>query len=637
MELVYLWVEDYKNIGHQGFNFSPRFDCKFDEEKNELEIIDKEETKEFYPKNFFGDNINLTAIVGENGSGKSSLIEQLLLLFFKSTKQSNIASAWILTYENEQTCLDLKYYNYENHGFNTIKINNEKIRENSTKNSGEKYFFYSFTCKKKPYQNLFYNPSIELVSSSFLDFIHDGLKDQDASIYDFDFKPDDFNIFAFPSKKNRIIDIKKNENTAVLNMFKTLENFKSKNIDFQLDKFLNNQKLNFIPSKIECSFDLKDTKYLIKRDEKVKEVLFSQYYGLDFKSIYAYFITSILSIAIEHPTKEGFSEYFFEEGEIKKYLQNLYDEQKKQIPENDTVSSPIYKLIKYVLNHLDEFIEFTSTINLANSIRKDSKLNADILYTAQLLEVLKKLDNENILDNHQIRDRETIVKILSAIPSYIRVDAYDQNEIKFNDFSFGEKNLITLIYSLVYYINYFDDTNTTINIFIDEMETGSNPKWQKELMSILLFMFEKFNIPLNIIISSHSPFILSDLPKENVIFLEKDENGNCKNVTKETNIKTFGANIHTLLSHGFFMKDGLMGEFAKGKINKAITHLNQKTLTQDEVDYCENIISIIGEPILKRQLQKMLDSKRLSEVDQIKKQIQELQDELAKKEDKKDD
>jgi hypothetical protein len=32
MELVYLWVEDYKNIYHQGFNFSPAlvFDFKYE-------------------------------------------------------------------------------------------------------------------------------------------------------------------------------------------------------------------------------------------------------------------------------------------------------------------------------------------------------------------------------------------------------------------------------------------------------------------------------------------------------------------------------------------------------------------------------------------------------------------------------
>ena len=69
MELVYLWVEDYKNIKRQGFNFSPRFDCKYDEDTNEL-IID--ENKDYV--NIFPENINVTAIVGENGSGKSSLL-----------------------------------------------------------------------------------------------------------------------------------------------------------------------------------------------------------------------------------------------------------------------------------------------------------------------------------------------------------------------------------------------------------------------------------------------------------------------------------------------------------------------------------------------------------------------------------
>ena len=78
MELVYLWVDKYKNIQNQGFNFSPRFRCEYDEDTKELNIIDKDETGEFYPKNFFGDNINVTAIVGENGSGKSSILTEIL-------------------------------------------------------------------------------------------------------------------------------------------------------------------------------------------------------------------------------------------------------------------------------------------------------------------------------------------------------------------------------------------------------------------------------------------------------------------------------------------------------------------------------------------------------------------------------
>ena len=75
MELVYLWVESYKNIEKQGFNFSPNFECEFIpvyendklSEKSELKITPKENPL----KDFFGKDINITAIVGENRKRKN--------------------------------------------------------------------------------------------------------------------------------------------------------------------------------------------------------------------------------------------------------------------------------------------------------------------------------------------------------------------------------------------------------------------------------------------------------------------------------------------------------------------------------------------------------------------------------------
>ena len=122
----------------------------------------------------------------------------------------------------------------------------------------------------------------------------------------------------------------------------------------------------------------------------------------------------------------------------------------------------------------------------------------------------------------------------------------------------------------------------------------------------------------NIIITSHSPFILSDIPKENVIFLK---NGKIEN----PDIKTFGANIHTLLSDGFFMSDGLMGEFAKSKIEeikkfyelvkkceKIITKSENikntiKNIYQGYEPNFRNIQNIIGEPFLKTIIGNYLD------------------------------
>jgi ABC-type phosphate/phosphonate transport system ATPase subunit len=87
-ELVYLWVEEYKNIKGQGFNFSPRCWCEFKPEykeykentetkrklKDNCELIIKKNENYI---NIFPANINITAIVGENGSGKSNILEIL--------------------------------------------------------------------------------------------------------------------------------------------------------------------------------------------------------------------------------------------------------------------------------------------------------------------------------------------------------------------------------------------------------------------------------------------------------------------------------------------------------------------------------------------------------------------------------
>jgi len=126
MELVYLWVEDYKNIHKQGFNFSPRFECKFYDKYDEngklkdnckLEIIEKKEDE--YIKSFFGENINVTAIVGKNGSGKSSILKSLRLW---ENKNINV---FVLFYDIKE-----KKFIYKSKNIN-VDLDKEKIIENS--------------------------------------------------------------------------------------------------------------------------------------------------------------------------------------------------------------------------------------------------------------------------------------------------------------------------------------------------------------------------------------------------------------------------------------------------------------------------------------------------------------------------
>ena len=126
-------------------------------------------------------------------------------------------------------------------------------------------------------------------------------------------------------------------------------------------------------------------------------------------------------------------------------------------------------------------------------------------------------------------------------------------------------------------------------LILDEADIYLHANWQKGFIKILIEFLKNnfYDIKIHIIFTTHSPFLLSDIPKQNTIFLDtydKEESekkypnlkfdnfkdGDCINATKEIDIKPFGANIHNLLAHGFFMEDGLMGEFAKSKINKII-------------------------------------------------------------------
>ena len=70
MELIYLWVKEYKNIRKQGFNFSGRYRCEYDDVENELRI---NENIDF--ERVVLDSVNVHAVVGESGSGKSSIFE----------------------------------------------------------------------------------------------------------------------------------------------------------------------------------------------------------------------------------------------------------------------------------------------------------------------------------------------------------------------------------------------------------------------------------------------------------------------------------------------------------------------------------------------------------------------------------
>jgi hypothetical protein len=127
---------------------------------------------------------------------------------------------------------------------------------------------------------------------------------------------------------------------------------------------------------------------------------------------------------------------------------------------------------------------------------------------------------------------------------------------------------------------------------------------------------------------THSPFILSDIPQHNILFLQVDENEK-KSLPRKESIKTFGANINDMLANGFYLQDGFMGEFAKNKLEDIIKNLNKVDKEENNSDVNEilKIIELIGEPFLREKLKEMFFNK-FKEL--RSKRIQELEKELTK-------
>ncbi|MFN5983257.1 MAG: AAA family ATPase [Fluviicola sp.] len=169
-------------------------------------------------------------------------------------------------------------------------------------------------------------------------------------------------------------------------------------------------------------------------------------------------------------------------------------------------------------------------------------------------------------------------------------------------------------------------------LVIDEGESSFHPEWSRQYLSKLINGVQEIlsrAIGIQIILTTHSPYILSDLPSYNVYKIDKNENGqiiffNPKN-------QTFGANINEILSDSFFMEKGLIGQFSKGKIIEVIEDLkNDRNKSSFNEEYVRGVIECIGEKLIKEKLIELFNSKYKENTYFVDKEIEILEKRLFK-------
>lgn len=484
VELVYLWVKEYKNIRNQGFNFSPRFTCKYEDGKL---TIDKKEHVSIFPE-----NINVTAIVGENGSGKSSVLLGLtnnkIVIERNNTLFSN-------DFKGEFDKLDRREdYEIIYVDFDLIKIN--QIED-----------FWDYSA---------------------------------LNIYD-------------------------------KNLYKIVENGLSGDVNINIAKF----RENFYNLIIEYIGSFKSGLFFFNPIEISLE---DYLHPISEKSDKSKFINKLIA----EVKNNNFSK--------EKFLVFLYSNIMMRVPPN-----------------LKEVEEIKEIILIEDEILKDAEYfkieNIEEIYDLfdALIEYKQKpkikIEKFSVIYN---KHKKAFLKLIEI--GYLQIELKDFKNREYFSLSQGERKLFTEFLMIFDAIKKTDKDD--IFIVLDEPDLTLHPQWQKNYIKELISLLSNFPTKkFHIIITSHSPFILSDLPKENVIFLEKGKQVYPK-------IETFGANIHTLLSNGFFMKDGLMGEFAKEKITEILDYLNDKTdLKTIKENQVKPIIEKIGEEFLREKLLRMYDKK----------------------------
>lgn len=155
----------------------------------------------------------------------------------------------------------------------------------------------------------------------------------------------------------------------------------------------------------------------------------------------------------------------------------------------------------------------------------------------------------------------------------------DKDAFTLSSLSSGESQMINTVSSLVYHLRNLDDVVAgddkiqykNVSVVLEEVELYFHPDYQKQYVRYLLDQIERTQLKeieaINILFVTHSPFILSDIIRANMLCLKDGK------VHDKFEKKTFGANIYDLLRNPFFLSDGTIGDFSQEVINRILVAL----------------------------------------------------------------
>ena len=584
MELLYIWIGDNPiDTLQQEFCFTPEYDIHFDYLNNELFI-----QKKNIPNIFKTDNIlNISGVVGENGTGKTILLNKLGSISDTKLKsqKSKVKKEFIAVFYDDDFVI-----------FNST---NQKIKV-----KGEVTDYLINYSSSKIDVNLDQLSKVYLTNSNFsgenyylklgeIDYIN--LSSKTFEIFEKDF-------FSYKGSLNDQRGVNNTKFDVMQSIFPNFmgNRFRSLiDIDFLVyvkglkDKFIGKDisNIQFKIDKIDdfISSDLKDLNYYTKKyhEKDVKE----------FEKKFIKLLTNInsnnditssliMNLAGEliycYPNfNEHIGEYYT--------IDELYEKCKGFIKEYPFTDSKDNKEKAYFQNAIKEI-----NIIKRNNFEKNGNCYTENIKTFW-----------NFIKNFISNETSFLLKYIHILDEYT---------------SSGERailNFMSRIYFLSKIKDYFKDKGyklrENILLLIDEIDLYLHPAWQQKIITTLINELNEC-FPDNvfqIVFSTHSPIVLSDMPTQNCIFLKKDHTGI---IMKKAVKQTFGCNIFNLYKDAFFLENGnTFGEYSRTFINNIAKEI--KTGKFDDKENINRLIDLIGEPIIQNHLRKLINEPKKNKLD----------------------
>lgn len=610
MKLIYCYIEHFRNIENQDVSLSDEFDCRYRDSNIFIEKREKNPLMDYIYDNGFMSNLRI--IVGKTGSGKTNFL-QLIGMDWWNRKSTADGDAYLLLY----------------------KMHNENDFFVEEVGLGNKTRAYCFTYDFDKHEILKYIPAA-----------YDDHEDT--------YIINAFDRYAFAScpydnvRQEQMFDNNQFIPRKITQYGKSSVSMECEFLKEYLSHFSEKsikRRVSFVigwknwQNKIQSDLDEK----LIKREywtykDRAEEQRDKNFRNGQYNKPIEYEKKSTPKSRFIHDLMVDFAIYLRKWAELVEYefpekyypytgiVYDLGIEDPRELPDGKKMG--ILKRIDWLCQYIDYHTdEITSNRGLVWQIGSDIR---------DLFHLLGKMDDKYFTDtefsipvmdidvNGKTVMRDVFERMEQYRPDQIGVFTECLLPYHWSYVSSGEYQYAKIWGVLEEYgvrvkmmtqgQKYSEAIQPNLILLLDEPENYMHPEMCRTFIRNLNVLLSKRNpnTELQVLISTHSPFMLSDVMASQVIKMDYDENGKC--VISESKKPYYAANIHSIMADGFFL-EYTIGEQArifledKFKLLQRLTCMNRNLSSseKEELTMIRSLIPNIGDALIRHCFCMMLE------------------------------